>query len=81
MTVLLMMQTNSGIAVSDQKIFKKKLTLVLIVNNEHATGSAWKKRVQKHSPATHREVQGNPKPPSPELVSLAWSEHCGLVRL
>lgn len=38
MTVLLMMQTNSGIAVSDQKIFKKKLTLVLIVNNEHAKG-------------------------------------------
>lgn len=46
-----------------------------------ATGSAWKKRVQKYSSATHREVKGNPKPPSPELLSLALSEHRGLVRL
>lgn len=46
-----------------------------------ATGSAWKKRVQNHSSATHRAVKGNPKGPSPELVSLALSERCGLVRL
>lgn len=46
-----------------------------------ASGSAWKKRVQKHSSATHREVKDNPKPSSPELVSCALSERCGLVRL
>lgn len=41
-----------------------------------AMGSASKKRVQNPIP-----VKGNPKMPNPEPVSLALSEHCGLLGL